>query len=150
MPDRHRRGAAAIIAAALTGLVALAGPALSKPVSSSVVPAIYTRAQASAGAKIFSAQCAACHGVHLEGGAGPPLTGPNLVRLAKKTKLNVGDVFSFLSLQMPLNAPASLTHDQYTAVMAFILKTNGYPAGSKSLTYQGATNSTVIMTTYRK
>lgn len=106
--------------------------------------------QATAGAKLFAAQCSSCHGVHLEGGVGPPLTGPNLVRLAKKTKLSVGDVFSFLSLQMPLNAPASLSHGQYTSIMAFLLKSNGYPAGAKALTYQGATNSNVVMTTYGK
>lgn len=151
MPDRPRRRAAAVAAAALAGLALLAGPALSKSSSSSgAVPALYTKSQAIAGAKVFAAQCSSCHGEHLEGGVGPALKGPNLVRLAKKTKLTVGDVFSFLSLQMPLNAPASLGHDQYTAIMAFLLKSNGYPAGAKSLTYQGATNSTVVMTTHGK
>lgn len=146
MPEPSRRRAAAVIAAALSCLALLAGPALSK----SAPPALYTTAQSSAGAKVFATQCSSCHGEHLEGGVGPALRGPNLVRLAKKTKLSVGDVFSFLSLQMPLNAPATLSHDQYTAVMAFILKSNGYPAGAKRLTYQGATNSNVIMTTYGK
>ncbi len=139
-------------AAFLAGLALLAGPAFS-PASASpngAAPALYTAAQAAAGAKTFASQCATCHGEHLEGGVGPALTGPNLVRLAKKTKLTIGDVFSFLALQMPLNAPASLTHDQYVTVLASILKVNGYPAGSKPLTYAGAMKSTVIMTTYGK
>lgn len=151
MGDPSARRAAVAAAAFAAGLAMLAGPAVSQAGASRAgVPAIYTSAQAAAGAKLFAAQCSACHGEHLEGGAGPALTGPNLVRLAKKTKLAVGDVFSFLSLQMPLNAPASLTHEQYVAIMAHILQVNGYPAGGTPLTYDGATKSTVIMTTYGK
>jgi mono/diheme cytochrome c family protein len=152
VPDGSRRGAAAVVAVALACVLAIASPASAKTKTSAggAVPALYTSAQASAGAKIYAAQCASCHGAHLEGGVGPALTGPNLVRLAKKTKLNVGDVFQFMALQMPLNAPASLPKDQYVAVMAYILKVNGYPAGSKPLTYAAAMNSTVIMTTHPK
>ena len=88
-----------------------------------------------------------CHGEKLEGGAGPALTGPTLKTLSKNTKLTVGDAFTFLSQQMPLNAPASLSHDQYASIMAYLLKANGYPAGSKALTYQSATGSKVEFTT---
>jgi mono/diheme cytochrome c family protein len=109
-------------------------------------PALYEAAQATSGAKLFSANCAACHGDRLEGGAGPALSGATLGTLAKNTKLSIGDMFSFLALQMPLNNPASLSHDQYTQIMAFILKFNGYPAGSKALTYSGAMNSKVPIT----
>jgi polar amino acid transport system substrate-binding protein len=42
---------------------------------------------------------------------------------------------------MPLNAPASLTHDQYVSIMAFILSKNGYHPGSSALTFSGASNS---------
>ena len=138
-----------MVAAALAGLALIAGPAASKS-ASPLAPALYAHVQAAAGAKVYSAQCAQCHGEHLEGGVGPALKGPNLVRLAKKTKLAVGDMFSFLALQMPLNAPASLSHDQYVQVMAYILQSNGYPAGAKSLTYDGAMKSSVVMTTYGK
>ncbi|HEX3466839.1 MAG TPA: c-type cytochrome [Candidatus Elarobacter sp.] len=151
MADPSSRRTAVAVAAFAAGLALLAGPAVSQAgASGAAAPALYTSAQAAAGAKVFASQCSTCHGEHLEGGVGPALTGPNLVRLAKKTKLAVGDVFSFLSLQMPLNAPASLTHDQYVSVMAYILKVNGYPAGATALTYAGATKSTVIMTTYGK
>jgi polar amino acid transport system substrate-binding protein len=134
-------------AAAIAGLALLAGPAFSK---TAAPPALYTSAQASAGAKLYAAQCAQCHGANLEGGVGPALTGPNLVRLANKTKLTVGDFFQFMSLQMPLNAPGSLPKDQYVQILAYILKYNGYPAGSKPLTYAAASNSKTIITTYRK
>jgi hypothetical protein len=60
----------------------------------------------------------------------------------------VGDFFSFMALQMPLNAPGSLPKNTYASVMAYILTRNGYPAGSKPLSYDGAMHSTVIITTY--
>jgi mono/diheme cytochrome c family protein len=105
----------------------------------------YSAAQASAGDKLFAAKCSACHGEHLEGGAGPALTGATLNTLAKNTKLTVGDMFTFISQQMPLNEPASLTHDQYVAIMAYILHYNGYKTGVKPLTYAAATNSTTVV-----
>ncbi|MBD5656033.1 MAG: cytochrome c [Candidatus Eremiobacteraeota bacterium] len=109
-------------------------------------PALYTAAQATSGGKEYESKCSACHGEHLEGGAGPALSGDTLKTLSKNTKLSVGDAFSFLSQQMPLNEPASLTHDQYTSIMAFILKTNGYPAGSKPLSFSEAKISKVTLT----
>lgn len=129
----------------------LVAAAVGPPATSSAAagpPALYTKAQAAAGAKAYTATCTQCHGENLEGGVGPALRGPNLVRLAKKTKLTVGDFFSFMALQMPLNAPASLPKNQYASIMAYILARNGYPAGSKALAYDAAMHSNVIITTY--
>jgi hypothetical protein len=44
---------------------------------------------------------------------------------------------------MPAGAPGSLTHDQYTAIMAYILQKNGYPAGSTALDFTATQTSTV-------
>jgi len=107
--------------------------------------ALYSAAQASTGSKAYGTQCASCHGANLEGGVGPALSGATLNTLAKNTKLSVGDMFTFMSQQMPLNAPASLPKAQYAAIMAYILKYNGYPAGAKELTYEGATASKTVM-----
>ncbi|MGP6157473.1 MAG: c-type cytochrome [Vulcanimicrobiaceae bacterium] len=111
--------------------------------------ALYSASQASAGGKIYAANCASCHGDQLEGGVGPALSGANLRTLAKNTKLTVGDLFQFMALQMPLNDPASLKHDQYAQIMAYILKFNGYPAGSHTLTYDQAMSSTTPMTSHK-
>jgi len=90
-----------------------------------------------------------CHGVQLEGGAGPPLSGPNMTTLGQKTHLSVGDMFTYITTNMPMNAPASLSHDQYVVILAYILKQNGYPAGSKPLTYASATNAKAPVRSYK-
>jgi mono/diheme cytochrome c family protein len=136
---RRLWGTLPVAAAIAIGLGSVAASGAPPPTIS------YSAAQAAAGDKLYAAKCSACHGEHLEGGAGPALSGATLATLAKNTKLTVGDMFTFLSQQMPLNEPASLTHDQYVAIMAFILHSNGYKTGPKPLTYAGATNSTTIV-----
>ena len=74
------------------------------------------------------------------------MTGPNFVTLSKTTHLTVSDLFQFMALQMPLNEPASLPKDHYAAIMAYILKVNGYASGSKALTYDEAMNSRMPIT----
>ena len=147
MADLFVRRTAAVVACGAALLVAAAvGP--SPTGAAAPAPELYTKAQAAAGAKAYASSCAQCHGENLEGGVGPALRGPNLVRLAQKTKLTVGDFFSFMALQMPLNAPASLPKNTYASVMAYILARNGYRAGPKPLTYDAAMHSNVIITTY--
>ncbi len=98
-------------------------------------------AQVSSGSKAFAQNCASCHGAALEGGAGPPLSGANFKTLSSKVHATVGDIFSYMTSNMPMNAPASLTHDQYVAIMAFILSKNGYQPSSSALTYSAAMQS---------
>ena len=145
---RGRTVAAAAAVALLTaGFVAARSSAATS--SASTTSALFSSAQAAAGSKAYATNCAACHGENLEGGAGPALAGPNLKTLSKNTKLTVGDAFTFISQQMPLNAPASLSHDQYASIMAYLLKFNGYPAGSKALTYASATGSKIEFTSQK-
>ncbi|MGH7729110.1 MAG: c-type cytochrome, partial [Vulcanimicrobiaceae bacterium] len=108
---------------------------------------LYTAAQAAAGGETFEANCSACHGEQAEGGAGPALHGGTFVTLSKNTHLKVKDIFTFMSQEMPLNAPATLSKDQYVTIMAFLLKLNGYPHGSHALTFAGAKSSNVPLTT---
>lgn len=112
-------------------------------------PALYSTAQVTSGGKLYAAKCGLCHGASLEGGAGPPLAGPNMTTLGTKTHLTVGDMFGYITSNMPMNAPASLTHDQYVAVLAYILNKNGYPAGSKPLTYANANASKAMVRSYK-
>ena len=107
--------------------------------------ALFSSSQAELGSKAYETNCSGCHGANLEGGAGPALSGGTLNTLAKNTKLTVGDLYTFVSQQMPLNAPASLSKPQYSAIIAYILKYNGFPAGSKPLTPAAALASKVVV-----
>jgi polar amino acid transport system substrate-binding protein len=107
----------------------------------SLIPALYTEAQAQAGKAVFETNCATCHGEHLEGRAGPALKGEKFASPA--ANLEVRDIFSFLSTNMPAYAPGSLQPEQYVEAMAFLLRENGYPAGKTALTSDVAGKSTV-------
>ena len=102
---------------------------------------LYTSKQAAAGAKVYADNCARCHGAKLEGVSAPALKGPDLTAPGAQGKLTVGDIFKYMTGLMPAGNPGSLSHDQYVAIMAFILKENGSPAGSKALSYQAASRS---------
>lgn len=92
----------------------------------------FTADQASSGATVFSASCATCHGTQLQGQSAPSLTG---ARFAKSLQGygNASSLYDFISKQMPANAPASLSQQQYLDVTAYILQQNGFPSGSHPL-----------------
>jgi mono/diheme cytochrome c family protein len=146
-PDKRsiRPGFAFGLAALLVVVAASGGRTATTPKAA----VSFTSAQAVSGSREYEAHCAACHGSALEGGAGPALTGSTLNTLAKNTHLTVGDMFSFLAQQMPLNEPASLKHSEYADIMAYVLSQNGYKAGSEKLTYQAALKSSVPIVSRR-
>ena len=84
------------------------------------------------GARVFAAQCAACHGARGEGGLGDPLVGGHGTLASAKPKRTVGSywpyattLFDYIRRAMPYNAPESLSADEVYAVSAFLLNQNG-------------------------
>jgi cytochrome c len=87
------------------------------------------------GAKIYEAQCLACHGEGGKGGTAAPGAGP-LVGGAPltngidtlKTIANyyayATTIFDYIRRAMPFNAPRSLTDDEVYALTAYILAQN--------------------------
>lgn len=90
--------------------------------------AYYTSAQAAKGAKLYTQNCGRCHGAQLEGMSGPALKGP-----AMAGSQTIADIYGFVVQQMPAGAAGSLSPATYTAIMAYLLKENGHPAGSTLL-----------------
>src|ERR1700742_4067286 len=88
-------------------------------------PALYTDAQAQAGA--------ACHGQQLEGVAAPALKGSAFGEMATAQGLTADALLDVIANTMPQSDPGSLKPDDYNAVTAYILQQNGYPAGSAPL-----------------
>jgi alcohol dehydrogenase (cytochrome c) len=93
----------------------------------------YTQEQAQSGAHIYSQTCSLCHGSKLQGGAAPALTGSAFAQALQSTYTTANKLFALISTQMPVNNPGSLSKEQYTQALAFILAENGYPAGSAPL-----------------
>jgi alcohol dehydrogenase (cytochrome c) len=91
----------------------------------------YTNAQAARGASVYTQYCAVCHGANLQGEAGTPLMGRTFSQAYGAG--TAAQLYDFISRQMPLNAPGSLSEKQYLDVTAFILERNGLPPGETPL-----------------
>ncbi|HTJ25877.1 MAG TPA: c-type cytochrome [Candidatus Limnocylindria bacterium] len=98
---------------------------------SSAPAAPYTTAQAKAGAKVYATSCIQCHGANLQGTAAPGVAGKEFLTTAKGNKWTLSSVRTLVFENMPLNDPGSLTPTQYAQVMAYLLASNCYPAGSQ-------------------
>jgi mono/diheme cytochrome c family protein len=86
---------------------------------------VYTAEQATRGKDVYAGMCLSCHA-----GMGNH-TGP--VFRARWGGHNVQELYGFISENMPKNDPGSLSPDEYTSVVAYLLQLNGMPAGAKPL-----------------
>src|SRR5438067_6194507 len=94
--------------------------AAADPATSSL-PAVFSPDQARRGGQIYRASCADCHGTELQGTAGPPLTGPAFARRWESSERSAADLFYVLRTSMPKLAMGSLTPDDYTAELTYLL-----------------------------
>ena len=96
----------------------------------SVNAGVYSAAQATRGQAVYKDNCAACHGEDLAGsGPMPPLTGKDFLANWK----NVGDLFDKVHSSMPASNPGSLSEQQTSDVIAYMLSVSKYPAGTADL-----------------
>ena len=93
---------------------------------------VYTAEQAARGAEVFRENCSACHAEDLMGGEmGPALVGPDFIRgWSGETLWEFAD---FTNATMPQDAPGRLTPAELNDIVAFLLESNEYPAGSDEL-----------------
>lgn len=107
--------------------------AQAKPAASSgdSLPALYTKAQAEAGSKIFASHCVACHGANLQGTAAPSVAGTDFLSTAQHNGWTLQIIRYIVFKMMPRNAPATLSPTESADVMAFLLASDCYPAGTK-------------------
>lgn len=112
--------------ASTTPAPATPAPAPSRPASAgkSARDGIYTMAQAKRGQSDFQTFCSACHN--------PTDFRGSHFQLSWGSR-SVGDVHQFVSEMMPMDAPGSLTAQQYADIIAFFISENGYPAGQTEL-----------------
>jgi len=94
---------------------------------------LYTVDQAERGAALYEQQCVECHG---ELGQLTPdmaaLLADHTFR-ARWSERSIGELFEMIQIEMPQDAPGSLSSQQTADVVAFILRGNRRPAGEASL-----------------
>ena len=92
---------------------------------------VYTEAQASRGEGLYGQQCAGCHASDLSGSGAPALAGADF--FSSWDQMSVADLVEKISTSMPSSSPGSLTRVQAADLVAFILKSNKFPAGPAEL-----------------
>ena len=130
---RPRFGPTASLVCVFFGLLPVSTVRSVVPVTPANSAPIFTAEQASAGKNIYVARCASCHGESLEGAAGPALSAEAFASRWENGHRTVEDLLQRISTTMPLGAPRSLSSEDYSAVTAFLLETNGHAAGSVAL-----------------
>jgi S-disulfanyl-L-cysteine oxidoreductase SoxD len=90
----------------------------------SVLAGVFTAEQATRGQQSFQRQCASCH-------APSEFTGGVFQRIWANRP--VGDLYNVIATQMPMTAPGSLPPQEYTDIVTYFLRQNGYPTGQSEL-----------------
>ncbi|WCM26647.1 c-type cytochrome [Sphingomonas sp. QA11] len=126
-------GRAALVAAAALLTTAIASVAThAQAPAGSVWTGAFTTEQAVRGKAAYADNCAACHGPTLTGGdSAPPLAGSNFLNNWNNT--STADLFARIHDTMPAQDPGSLSGRTVSDIEAFILQTNGFPAGTTAL-----------------
>ena len=97
----------------------------------------YTIDHATAGANIYQAKCASCHGAQMEGYIGPSLRG-HAFQVITSRESDAGRLLLIISRNEPQNNPGGLSEDEDANVLAYILQVNGYPAGREKLSAESS------------
>jgi mono/diheme cytochrome c family protein len=87
---------------------------------------VYSDAQAARGKSVYDKQCSTCH----DGGMGPSLTGDDF--LATWENKTVRTLYSRILTTMPSDEPGSVPEADLLDLMAYLIRVNGFPAGSKA------------------
>lgn len=110
------------------------------PKPSKVVPS-YLDTQARAGQTLFYQHCAECHGASGEGTYGPGLLHDD----GNVQWQPVFYVYSYMQQHMPAGDASALKKDEYINIMAFLLKSQGHPAGHSALSEKTLMDSGALL-----
>jgi mono/diheme cytochrome c family protein len=103
--------------------------------SKSAWDGVYSDKQAKRGEDLYVDNCLDCHTEHRSDD--PAYPNPVLVGKAfiqKWDKRTVNELFSYMRTKMPPNSPGSLGSRDYIDIVAYVLKSNKFPAGKDELT----------------
>jgi alcohol dehydrogenase (cytochrome c) len=125
----------------LPTLLSLATSTVALGAGGQEVPLFSTR-QAAEGETVYRANCAPCHGDHLQGKTAIALAGPDFADAWSaadragdwgENQRTVEDLDFIIRSTMPKGRPGRLKAEDYSSVLAYILRENGYVPGSTPL-----------------
>lgn len=111
-----------------------------KPAGRTVWDGIYTDAQADRANATFGSTCARCHTLSADGNR--PLSGDKFWE--GYTQKTVTDLLTYVSKNMPNGQGGTLPAASYNDLVALILKSNGFPAGTTELAPESIANVQII------
>ena len=114
--------------------------AQAKPAGRTVWDGVYTDSQADRANATFSSACARCHSLGADGNR--PLSGDKFWE--GYTQKSVADLLTYVSKNMPNGQGGTLPAATYNDLVALILKTNGFPAGTTELAPETIANVQII------
>ena len=110
---------------------------------------VYTNDQAGRGERLYQSYCAYCHGPDAEGkpdnsrggntgslGSRVPPALRGDMFIANWVGLTLGDLLERIRISMPQDRPGSLSRTMNADILAFLLATNGYRAGTHELPFE--------------
>ena len=118
----------AALAALLLGGI---GAGVQAQSAKSVADGVYTDVQARRGAAAYDGACGRCHRGDLGGGDGPALKDDRFNRTFAGQDLK--NLYARIATTMPRGAPGSMADSVYLDILAYIIRENGFPAGSQDL-----------------
>ena len=111
-----------------------------------VLDGVYTAEQANRGEAAYNMNCAPCHRETLEGNAEAlSLKGERFVESWRDDRLS--SLLTHMRMRMPrrpVGEPGSLKESTYVEILSYLLKANGYPAGSADLTLDSAASIQMV------
>jgi mono/diheme cytochrome c family protein len=114
----------------ITAAALLAGIATAQ--ARTIWDGVYSEAQAERGHTMYMQNCSRCHGVNLSGTYEiPPLVGRFMPYYSGSS---LDALFDYVSTAMPLDHPGALSPSINADIVAYLLKANDVPSGSKELT----------------
>jgi mono/diheme cytochrome c family protein len=124
----------------LAALGSAIASAQAKPSGRTVWDGIYTDAQAERATATFSSTCSRCHTLTADGNR--PLSGDKFWE--GYTQKTVADLLAFVTKNMPNGQGGTLPAGTYNDLVALILKSNGFPAGTTELAPETIANVQII------
>lgn len=122
---RGLRGVRGVLIVAVAAIAVGIGAAISAQEPTSVKNGVYTFEQAERGVALYKQKCASCHA--------PSRFTDDELFLTPYAGKPLWEMFDVISDSMPEDDPGGMKPEEYAAVIAQLLRMNGFPAGQVEL-----------------